>query len=311
MYGQHAACREDAGAVINVCIQLRCLGIACHSGHGDGTIRCHEALKSSIRHRKNRNQGTGFHLVLCRLGGADKYINLTVCETLLLVGTAVIGHHLHLAALLGHQGAEGQVTVRQGISAAHLHTSALGLLQNALQTLIRCGVNDPGTVIDGADGIHLAAVEVHFLGAVLLAEVMTVVDAVAEYQEILGARILIGEIGCCREAVTAGHVLHDEVVLALLLIGYLCVLPGYDVCGTADAVGADDLDGLAAVAALLCCRSVTARCCGICCRAGITLLYAAGYCASAEGCCRKRRCQCHGNQFLHKYYLSFFTGCAG
>ena len=103
-------------------------------------------------------------------------------------------------------------------------------------------------------------VEIDFLSAELLAQVMTVADAVTEDQQLFcNGSSIICKVGSSCEAVAARHVLHDEVVLLLQLVGHLAVLTGHDISRTTDAVGADDLDGLAAVAGLLSCTGSSSR----------------------------------------------------
>ena len=81
---------------------------------------------------------------------------------------------------------------------------------------------------------------------------MAVADAITKDQQLFcNGSIVIRKVSGCGETVAAGHVLHDEVVLLLGLVCHLPIFAGHDISGAADAVGADDLNGLAAVAGLL------------------------------------------------------------
>lgn len=134
----------------------------------------------------------------------DEDIDLAVGQALFLVCTAVIRNHGYLAALHGDQGTPGQMAVGQGVAAGHLDAAVLGLFQNGSQRLVGRGVHDPGTVINGADGIHGITVEIHFLGAELFAQIMAVADAIAKDQQLFcHGGTVISKVGGCGETVAA------------------------------------------------------------------------------------------------------------
>ena len=285
MHRQHAACRQDAACVIVGGVQLGSFGLTGAGRNGAITVRRDEALKGTVIHCQNGDQGAGLDLVLGGLRGAHKDIDLAIGQTLLLVCTAVIRNDGHLAALHGDQRTPGQVAVGQGVAAGHLDAAVLGLFQNGSQRLIRRGVDDPGTVVNGADGIHLIAVKVHFFGTELLAQIVAVAHAIAKDQQLFGNRgIVVCKVGCRGKAITASHVLHDEVVLLLELVCHLTVLARHDVCRAADTVGTDDLDGFAAVAGLLrCSRACGGRSSAACIGSGTACKQPGGSQNSAHG----------------------------
>ncbi len=249
MDSQGTAGGQDGAGEVDAGIQRFGLGVASHGGNGDGVaVFVHEAGELGVREGQDGDQSASLDLVLRGLGGADEHVNFAVGQALLLLGAAVItGDDSDLAAHLGQQGTEAQVAVGQGVAAGHLDTLGLGLLQDALQALIGSGVEDPGTVIHGADGGEAGAVEVHFLGAIGGAQVSAVNQAIAVNQQVHGVGVLIGELSRSGKAVAAGDVGDDEVVIRLDAVGHLRVFTGNQVGGAAGTVTADDGDGGAAV----------------------------------------------------------------
>ena len=135
--------------------------------------------------------------------------------------------------------------VGQGVAAGHLDAAVLGLGKDISKGGAGCAEHDPGTVIDGAEGNVLGEIEIHFFRVVLGSCIDSVADAVAHDEEVHGAGIFLGEGGVGNEAVTAGQILNDEVVIGLNIVGSLGILTGNQVRNTACTVGADDLDGFA------------------------------------------------------------------
>jgi len=139
------------------------------------------------------------------------------------------------------------VAVRQGVAAGHLNAAILCFVQDAGQALIRSSVEDPSAVIDGTNGIHHATIKVHFLRTVSLTQVVTVAQAITKHQQVLSLRILIGKVGSSRKTITAGFIIHNEVILFLLTICHLSILAGDQVRSAAYAITTDDGDRLAAI----------------------------------------------------------------
>ena len=133
--------------------------------------------------------------------------------------------------------------VGQGVAAGHLDAAVLRLGEHVSQGRAGLAEHDPGTVVDGAEGDVLGQVEVDLFGVVLGSRVNAVADAVAHDQQVLGVGVFLGEGGVGNEAVAAGQVLNDEVVVGLDIVRSLGKLAGDEVGNAAGTIGADDLDG--------------------------------------------------------------------
>ncbi len=241
-----AAGTEHASGEVDIGAQLGSLGVACNGGNINGAVGTDKSLEGLVREREDRNQGTSFHFVLSSLGGADEHVHFAVHEALLLSRAAVIRNDHDLAAFQSSQRTQSQMQLGQGIAAGHLQSAILGLGNHVGQGGVRLGVDDVGPVVDASDGLDIGTVKVHNLGAVGLALIVAVNQTIAVNQQFLGGGVQVGIVVRSRKAVTAGHVLHDEVIVAVEPVGNQRVLPGNGVRSTAHAVAADDLHGAAA-----------------------------------------------------------------